>query len=206
MISLYDIIKSIATSVLATLYYSFWSSMLVAFFSMFVYMYCHCTQQNEKSYKSAVADWIDQFKHSVRFRKIFCCNFLFAMILFRTLLNRDLWGNPLSDVMGGWWIWKTSSDGTVKLTTECFENMALMFPFVIAFLWAEEERILKRVTFQKVILISAKLSFFFSLTIEFLQLFLRVGTFQFSDIFYNTTGGILGGIVYWIVCRIKNKC
>ena len=35
-----------------------------------------------------------------------------------------MWMNPLSDVMGGWWIWEKQSDGTVTLTTECFENIA----------------------------------------------------------------------------------
>ena len=47
------------------------------------------------------------------------------MILFRTLLNRNMWMNPLSDVMGGWWIWEKQSDGTVTLTTECFENIGV---------------------------------------------------------------------------------
>lgn len=32
----------------------------------------------------------------------------------------------------------------------------------------------------------AKAAFLFSLTIEFLQLFLRLGTFQLSDLCYNT--------------------
>ena len=29
-----------------------------------------------------------------------------------------------------------------------------------------------------------------------LQLLLRLGTFQLSDIFYNTVGGVAGGLVY----------
>lgn len=35
-----------------------------------------------------------------------------------------------------------------------------------------------------------------SISIECLQLFLRVGTFQFSDMFYNTFGGNIGVIIY----------
>lgn len=27
-----------------------------------------------------------------------------------------MWINPLSDIMGGWWIWHTAADGTVTLT------------------------------------------------------------------------------------------
>ena len=48
-----------------------------------------------------------------------------VMFLFRTLLNRNMWMNPLSDVMGDWWIWKTEADGTVTITTECFKNLFL---------------------------------------------------------------------------------
>ena len=54
--------------------------------------------------------------------------FVISMILFRTLLNRNLWMNPLSKVMGGWGIWETVN-GEQKLTTECIENVIMMVPF-----------------------------------------------------------------------------
>ena len=42
-----------------------------------------------------------------------------------------------------------------------------------------------------------KIAFIFSISIEMLQLLLRLGTFQLSDIFYNTVGGVLGGLIYY---------
>ena len=51
--------------------------------------------------------WYQKFKESVFFRKLFFLAFVTSLILFRTLLNRQLWMNPLSDVMGGWGIWET---------------------------------------------------------------------------------------------------
>ena len=39
-----------------------------------------------------------KFKESVFFRKLFLLTFVISMILFRTLLNRNLWMNPLSKV------------------------------------------------------------------------------------------------------------
>lgn len=45
--------------------------------------------------------------------------------------------------------------------------------------------------------------FLFSLTIEFLQLFLRLGTFQLSDLCYNTLGGAIGGVLYWMGWKVK---
>ena len=34
---------------------------------------------------------------------------------------------------------------------------------------------------------------------------LRLGTFQLSDIFYNTVGGVVGGLVYYAVMKVR-KC
>lgn len=39
--------------------------------------------------------------------------------------------------------------------------------------------------------------------IEMLQLFLRLGTFQLSDLFYNTVGGALGGLMYYAGMKVR---
>ena len=52
---------------------------------------------------------------------------------------------------------------------------------------------------------SGKIAFIFSLNIEMLQLLLRLGTFQLSDIFYNTVGGVLGGLMYYVVMKIRKR-
>ena len=41
--------------------------------------------------------------------------------------------------------------------------------------------------------------------IEMLQLLLRLGTFQLSDIFYNTVGGVLGGLMYCAVMKARKR-
>lgn len=105
--------------------------------------------------------------------------------------------NPLSDVMGGWGIWETVN-GEQKLTTECLENVIMMVPFSAVVLWTFEEKIGNG--WKKILWQSGKVAFGFSLMIEMLQLLLRLGTFQLSDIFYNTVGGVLGGVCY---CGIK---
>ena len=40
--------------------------------------------------------WYQKFKESVFFRELFFLAFVTSLILFRTLLNRQLWMNPLS--------------------------------------------------------------------------------------------------------------
>ena len=47
--------------------------------------------------------------------------------------------------------------------------------------------------------------FGFSLLLSFLQLLLRLGTFQLSDIFYNTVGGVLGGLMYCAVMKARKR-
>ena len=103
--------------------------------------------------------------------------------------------NPLSNVMGGWGIWETVN-GERKLTTECIENVIMMVPFSSVVMWTFEVK--RRILWQ-----SGKIAFLFSVVIEMLQLLLRLGTFQLSDIFYNTVGGVIGGVCYWGIMRIR---
>ena len=41
--------------------------------------------------------------------------------------------------------------------------------------------------------------------LEMLQLLMRLGTFQLSDIFYNTVGGVLGGLMYCAVMKVRKR-
>ena len=50
-----------------------------------------------------------------------------------------------------------------------------------------------------------KIAFCFSVSIEMLQLLLRLGTFQLSDIFYNTVGGVIGGLVYYVAMKTRKR-
>ena len=124
--------------------------------------------------------------------------FVTSMILFRTLLNRNLWMNPLSKIMGGWGIWETVN-GERQLTTECIENVIMMVPFSAVVLWTFGEKI--GIGLKKILGYSGKTAFIFSVSIELLQLLLRLGTFQLSDIFYNTVGGLIGGLMYYAAMR-----
>ena len=144
--------------------------------------------------------WYQKFKESVFFRKLFLLFFVTSMILFRTLLNRNLWMNPLSKVMGGWGIWETVN-GEQKLTTECIENVIMMVPFSSVVMWTFEEKTGNG--WKKILWYSGKIAFIFSVSIEMLQLLFRLGTFQLSDIFYNTVGGVLGGLVYYVTMKAR---
>ncbi|MDO5337435.1 MAG: VanZ family protein [Eubacteriales bacterium] len=190
-----EIIKSIISDILIALYEPFWFAVILSVLFMFVY----------KSYpgvKAAAEQWILWFKTDKSFRRMFLLVFYTVMILFRTLLNRSMWANPLSDVFGNWGLFK--QDG--RLTTEPIENFILFIPFIVILFWTYKNRLLgKTIRLKRTLLISAKITVLFSFTIEMLQLLLCLGTWQLSDLFYNTLGGTVGGLIYYIMYQIKHR-
>ena len=121
------VLAKILTNILTALYEPFGFSLLLSFFAMFFYLYAYEPSAAGKGWKNAIVTWYQKFKESMFFRKLFLLAFVTSMILFRTLLNRNLWMNPLSKIMGGWGIWETVN-GEQKLTTECIENVIMMAP------------------------------------------------------------------------------
>lgn len=197
-----DLLGRILTNILTALYEPFGFALLLSFLAMFFYLYAYEPTAAGEGWKNAIVTWYQKFKGDVFYRKLFLLAFVTSMILFRTLLNRNLWMNPLSDVMGGWGIWEIVN-GEQKLTTECIENVIMMVPFSAVVAWTFGERIGNG--WKKILWQSGKITFVFSISIEMLQLLLRLGTFQLSDIFYNTVGGVLGGLLYCIAMKAR-KC
>ena len=197
-----DLLGKILTNILTALYEPFGFSLLLSFLVMFFYLYAYEPAAAGRGWKNAIVTWYQKFRESVFFRKLFLLAFVTSMILFRTLLNRNLWMNPLSDVMGGWGIWETVN-GERQLTTECIENVIMMVPFSAVVMWTFEEKIGK--VWKKILWYSGKITFGFSLMIEMLQLLLRLGTFRLSDIFYNTVGGMIGGLMYYGIMKARKR-
>ena len=197
-----EILSKILINILTVFYESFGFSILLSFLAMFFYLYACVPVNAGKGWKGAIVTWYKEFKASVFFRKLFLLAFVTSLILFRTLLNRNLWMNPLSKVMGGWGIWETVN-GEQKLTTECIENVIMMVPFSAVVMWTFQKKAgngRKNIVWQ-----SGRVAFIFSIVIEVLQLLLRLGTFQLSDIFDNTVGGGGGGVCYWGVMRVRKR-
>ena len=197
-----EILSKILINILTAFYESFGFSILLSFLAMFFYLYACVPVDAGKGWKGAIVTWYKEFKASVFFRKLFLLAFVTSLILFRTLLNRDLWMNPLSKVMGGWGISETVN-GEQKLTTECIENVIMMVPFSAVVMWTFQKKAGN--SWKNIVWQSGMVAFIFSIVIEVLQLLLRLGTFQLSDIFYNTVGGVVGGVCYWGVMRVRKK-
>ena len=194
-----DIFQKVLANALSALYQPFWLALLLATMFMFVW-------KQYKSAKAAVIYWIAWFRAEKRFRIMFFLAFYTAMILFRTLLNRVIWLNPISNVIGVWGLHTKNSTGEVVFTTEVIENLALFIPFTVLLLCVYHDKIVKpEMKIGRVLWESTKIVYIFSFTIEMLQLFLRLGTWQLSDLFYNTLGGFIGGLIYWIGWKFSKR-
>ena len=129
-----DLLGKILTNILTALYEPFGFSLLLSFLAMFFYLYAYKPIEAGKGWKNAMVTWYREFKESIFFRKLFFLAFVTSLILFRTLLNRNLWMNPVSNIMGGWGIWEIVN-GEQQLTTECIENVIMMVPFSAVVMW-----------------------------------------------------------------------
>lgn len=192
-----EIIKKIISDVLTAFYQPFNFALTLAVLFMFLYLFAR-----ETGWKNVCRRWWQAFRSEHRFRRLFLLVFYTAMILFRTLLNRNMWANPLSNVIGIWGLYNEKGE----LTTEAIENMILFLPFIMLLFWSFHDKLLGEGSpLGKIIWRSVEITFLCSLAIEFLQLLLRLGTFQLSDLAYNTLGGLGGGLMYGICYKAKHR-
>lgn len=199
-----EIFNKIFYSVLLALYQPFWNAILLAFLVMFLYLYAkeHEWKKNNLL-RNMFATWWETFKISSNFRRTFLLAFYTAMILLKTVLNRAIWPDPLEKIFGGWGLYENG-----QFTTESIENFILFVPFSSLLLWAFKKELLgesKRIWFGKIVWQVTKIVAVFSFIIEFTQLLFHLGTFQISDLTYNTLGGAVGGVIYYIGYKIISR-
>ena len=188
-----DLISKIIVNILTIAYQSFGLAVILSVLFMFVW-------KNYASVKQAIIEWMNWYKSDFHFRGVFLLVFYTAMILLCTLLNRNMWANPVSNVIGVWGLYNENGE----FTTEAIENLVLFLPFIILLFWGFREKLLPKLTLLSVLWKATKITFLFSFAIEMLQLFLRLGTWQLSDLCYNTLGGAIGGLIYYIAYKIKH--
>ena len=192
-----EIIKKIISNVLTALYEPFGFALIITVLFMFLYLFAQ-----EYGWKKIIKRWIEAFKTNTIFRRVCILTFYVAMLLFRTLLNRNLWMNPLSNVFGVWGFY----DENGNITTQVVENIVLFIPLTILVMWCFRDKLItKRLKVITVLWQSFALAFLSSLVIEFLQLILRLGTFQLSDLCFNTLGGLIGGVLYCLGYKLARR-
>lgn len=193
-----EFIGNIIKSVCLALYQSFNASIVLAVLFMFVYIFAR-----DYGIKEAVTLWVKNFKEDKKFVRVFLLAFYVAMMLFRTVLARSYWSSPLMNVLGVWGL----HDANGNIYTENIENLMLFAPFGFLLLWAFRDRLFRKAefTFKNLVLGMLVISSVFSVIIEVCQLMFKLGTVQVSDVFFNTLGGVIGGIIYYLIYRKKKE-
>ena len=87
--------------------------------------------------------------------------------------------------------------GTVVVMTNIFGNIIGFIPFGYILPIISKRR--------RKFAVIGLLSFQLSLSIEVLQLVLKVGSFDVDDLILNTLGGLIGYLLFWISNKIRRK-
>ncbi|MHA3675694.1 VanZ family protein [Faecalibacterium sp. PGM34] len=188
-----EYVKQIIQDILTMLYQYLGISIICSVLIILVWK-----QAEENSWKSI---WVrlKTLLQNQRWRKRFFFVLYIVFVLQRTIFNRGPWGNPLGNVVGNWWLVQNGSPNY-----EMFENILLfvpLYPFVKTCETEHRAKWIERCGCWDVIVVPFVCSF----AIEMVQLLFRVGTWQLSDLFYNTLGGVIGSLIYYIGYKIKHR-
>ncbi len=141
-------------------------------------------------------------------KKEYICRFALSLYLLiavqSTVIDRlftHQFHQPLSDVFGDWLIEETQYFYDLSVIW----NIVLFIPMAMLIWIYTQYTIKKDFHITSLFMSSAAFSFAVSLFIECSQIIFKVGTFQFSDLFYNTLGGVLGSVFMIIFKKIIHK-
>ncbi len=107
--------------------------------------------------------------------------------------------DPTAHIFDGWFVRETGYYFDIL----AFQNVFLFTPFALClcvFLIKYKDADRKRL-----LLIPTLMSFAMSLAIELIQLVSCIGTFQISDLAYNTLGGLIGALLAFFANKIYQK-
>lgn len=126
-----------------------------------------------------------------------CLYVYLTMILSITLFLRSYQPNPFKEIVGKWFLryrsgfWHHSN----------IENILLFIPLCpLVFVNLYKKHGLIGVLWRGIVL-----SVGTTLLIEVTQAIFHRGTFQLSDLFFNTIGGVIGLLIYMVTKAIKQK-
>lgn len=136
---------------------------------------------------------------------VFISFMYFCELFYITLFSRaGIHTDALSDVFGEWTIF--DGETVIFMNVRPILNIVLFIPFCIIIFSFANKILQKSFTEKKEVLYSIPLSFLLSMFIELMQLLFSLGTFQLSDLTYNTVGGLIGALIYILPKKfISNK-
>lgn len=200
-----QLLKLLITHTLSVLTKSLWPSLVLTLLASFFYLYCNDPVGAGEGYRAALLGWERKVRASSFFRRLLALFLYTSIVLFSTLLGRGFFADPLANAVSGWRLWTIGSDGSIMPVISSLENVAMLLPFTFLLLWTYGDRLAPSGDVRSIVWRTTKVAFVLSLSIEMLQLVLHLGTWQLSDITYNTLGGSLGGLLWWATTWVSAK-
>lgn len=188
------ILKEIAEHIAETLQEQFVSAVLLGLF-LFCIWYLAASHFGNRTLRNARGKRLSVISYGM----VYLLFFYISMILLKTLLLRTGWDLPWGKMNTSWGIYTKGG----KLSTDSIENVLMFIPytFLLFAVVREQAERFQNLSFGSAVIWSGLAAFPFSLNIELLQGVLSLGAFQWSDLTYNTLGGILGGILSFFLLR-----
>ena len=171
-------VERIVMDCIVALYQNIGISILLSFVILFFY-------QSIKLRKINIKGFICDFKSQSSRKRLYLLLSMVFIVQY-TLLRRNGDHEPLQDIIGPF-ILLDLLEGNFYVET--IENVILFIPFGICLKIFNILYGFKSVVFR---------AFIFSLCIVISQLVFKLGTFQLSVLYYNTLGGIVGFLIYYV--------
>lgn len=184
------------------IFLSFYATVPTALLISFLFMFFYKKAKKEGC-KNVIQKWIHDFRMDKKMRGAFFVGLYMALVLFRTILGREYRSETMEYILCGWGF-RTSNK---KEFCEAIENIVMLFPFTLLCFYYYGDTWIAKYRYQiGIILIKGlKISFIFSLCIEVTQFCFRLGSIQFSDLIYNTLGGIAGAFLGVLISKMSRK-
>ncbi len=135
---------------------------------------------------------------------LFIFSFYTVLIFDITLVSRIGKTIPnLYDFFGEWSIF--DGETSMYVNPKPILNIILFLPLCFLLFFFIKKFFNKTYSNKKLLIYSTVISFSVSLFIELTQLIFSLGTFQISDLAYNTLGGLAGAVIYIIIKNFSDK-
>lgn len=146
-----------------------------------------------------LAKYITKRRCTIRYFVMFIWSYYLSVVLHITIISReyrdDVWGH----IFEGWGALDKAE------CAEAIENTVMLLPIILLLFIGVGRLIFKKIEFKNIIITSFKIIFATSLSIELIQARLGRGTFQIADLVYNTLGGCIGGLIYYVMAKIADR-
>lgn len=135
---------------------------------------------------------------------LFIFSFYFVLTFDITLVSRI--GTNIPDLYNTFAEWSVfDGETSMYVNPKPILNTILFLPLCFALFFFIKNFFNKTYGNKKLLVYSCVISFSVSLFIELTQLIFSLGTFQISDLAYNTLGGLAGAVIYITIKKFSDK-